>query len=52
MLAIQSGIAKCHCLYTQGTVAFETPGVFFYSPGTTQNFERRVLLLTCQLFLH
>ena len=24
MLAIQSGIAKYHCLYTQGAVAFQT----------------------------
>ena len=29
MLAIQSDIAKYHCLYTQGAVAFQMPGVFF-----------------------
>ena len=34
MLAIQSGIAKYHCLYAQGAVASQTPGVFFYSPGS------------------
>ena len=28
MLAIQSGIAKYHCLYNQGAVAFQTPGFF------------------------
>ena len=32
MLAIQSGIVKYHCLYTEGAVAFQTLGVFFYSP--------------------
>ena len=29
MLEIQSGIGKYRCLYTQGAVAFQTPGVFF-----------------------
>ena len=33
MLAIQSGIAKIHCLYARGAVASQTPGVFFDSPG-------------------
>ena len=34
MLAIQSGIAKYHCLYTLGAVGSQKPGVsFFYSPG-------------------
>ena len=33
MLAIQSGIAKYRCLYTQGAVAFQTPGLFLDSPG-------------------
>ena len=33
MLAIQLGIVKYHCLYTQGAVAFQTPGVFVDSPG-------------------
>ena len=43
MLAIQSDIAKCHCLNTQGAVAFQTPGVFFlrffYSSGTIPDFS-------------
>ena len=34
MLAIQSGIAKYYSLYTLGAVGFQTPGTFFYSPGT------------------
>ena len=29
MFAIQSNIAKYHCLYIQEAVAFQTPGVFF-----------------------
>ena len=29
MLAIQSGVAKYHCLYTQGALTFQTPGMFF-----------------------
>ena len=32
MLAIQSGIAKHHCLYTQGAVAFQTSGGFLTHP--------------------
>ena len=32
MLAIQSGIAKYHCLYTQGAEASQTSGVFFDAP--------------------
>ena len=35
MLAIQSGIAKYHCMYTQGAVASQTSGVFFDSPDST-----------------
>ena len=34
MLATQSGIANYHCLFTRGAVAFQTPGVVVYSPGT------------------
>ena len=37
MLAIQSGIAEYHGLYTQGAVASQTPGVFFDSPGSMIN---------------
>ena len=29
MVAIQSGVAKYHCLHTQGALAFQTLGVFF-----------------------
>ena len=29
MLAMQSDITKYHCVYTQGAVAFQTPGDFF-----------------------
>ena len=36
MLAIQSDIAKYRCLYSQGAVAFQTPGVFSDSPGTVK----------------
>ena len=43
MLAIQSGIAKCHCLYTQGAVAFETPG-FFDSPGKKLYWDNFIIL--------
>ena len=32
MLAIQSGIAKYYCLYTQGAVASQTSGVFLTHP--------------------
>ena len=32
MLAIQSSIAKYHCLYIQGVVAFQTPDVFLTHP--------------------
>ena len=41
MLAIQSDIAKYNCIYTQGTVAFQTPGVLFlfYSPGIFVNIR-------------
>ena len=28
MLAVQSDIAKYHCMYTQGAVDFHTPGFF------------------------
>ena len=46
MLAIQSGIAKYHCLYTQGAVAFQTPGVFSDSPGSV-----RLNMLLCHINL-
>ena len=32
MLAIQSGIAKYHCVYTRGAVAFQTQGFFSTHP--------------------
>ena len=44
MLAIQSGIAKYHCLYAQRAVGSQTPGVFFDSPGTKSDEKRHVLL--------
>ena len=44
MLAIQSNIARNHCLYTQGAVTFQTPGAFFDKPG-------RIRLITCQFIL-
>ena len=62
MLAIQSNIAKYHCLYTQGAVAFQTPGIFD-SPGSKEvkmynaflkkfdyisPFQIRVKIKTCQ----
>ena len=31
MLAMQSRISQYHCLCTQGAVAFQTPGVFFFT---------------------
>ena len=46
MLAIQSNIAKYHCLYIQGAVAFQTPGIFFDSPGSLskERSYRRILI--------
>ena len=37
MLAIQSNIAKYHCLYMQGAVAFQTPSVFLTHPVVLYN---------------
>ena len=44
MLAIQSGIAKYHCLYAQGEVASQTPGVFFNSPGICIEHEYKEIV--------
>ena len=41
MLAIQSGIAKYHWLYSQGAVAFQMPGVFSDSTGSLQPYFDR-----------
>ena len=38
MSAIQSGIAKYPCLYTQGAVASQMPDVFFDSPGISRKY--------------
>ena len=40
MLAIQSGIANYHCLYTQGALAFQTPGAFLTHPVEPDGAER------------
>ena len=45
MLAIQSGVAEYHCLYTQGAVASQTPGVFFDSPGRELNYFQNPCLV-------
>ena len=40
MLAIQCGIAKYHCIYTQGLVASQTSGVV-----STHPVEKLVMIL-------
>ena len=63
MLAIQSGIAQYHCLYIQGAVPFQTPGVFLTHPVawyygdycmTLLNLGRRIGRLGIEqpIFLH
>ena len=54
MLAIQSGIANYHCLYTQGAEAFQTSGVFFDSPGIVYREELmiyRILLVDIEIYV-
>ena len=41
MLAIQSDIAKYHCIYIQGAVAVKTPGVFLVDSSGTNG--RKIL---------
>ena len=36
VLAIESYMANCHCLFTLGAVAFQTPGLVFDSPARGQ----------------
>ena len=49
MLAIESSIAKYHCLYTQGAVALQTPDVFFLThPVEAQTSLNRAFLITVQ----
>ena len=49
MLAIQSCIAKYHCLYAQGAVASQTPGVFLTHQVQIVDFSKDALtqLLSC-----
>ena len=47
MLAIKLNFAKSHCLYSQGAVAFETPGLLF---GLARNKVKSYMLQTSKLF--
>ena len=51
MLAIQSNIAKYHCLFIQRVVAFQMPGVFFDSPGIQFGYINRISYHLIDIFV-